>query len=148
MKSMANKADREELIARLKRIEPDTRPAWGRMSAPQMIVHLIDQMHHPLGDATAKPIISPMRLPGIRYLAIYVIPWPKGRAQGPPEAFVTKPTEWSADLSELLGLVDRFVAKDVNGPWPLHAIFGKLSGKDWGVFCYKHFDHHIRQFRQ
>ena len=29
---------------------------------------------------------------------------------------------------------------------PDHALFGRMSGKDWGFFCYKHFDFHLQQF--
>ena len=28
--------------------------------------------------------------------------------------------------------------------WPEHPIFGRLTTKDWGVFSYKHLDHHLR----
>ncbi|MBM3290431.1 MAG: DUF1569 domain-containing protein, partial [Candidatus Hydrogenedentes bacterium] len=86
--------------------------------------------------------------PGIKYLAIHVIPWPKGRVIGPPEAFVTKPEDWTKDVDTLIALVERFAARGADGAWPDHAIFGAMTGRDWGVFCHKHFDHHLRQFGQ
>jgi hypothetical protein len=79
-------------------------------------------------------------------LVIYWVPWPKGRIQGPPEAFVTQPTSWDADVATLIGLVEEFVARGPAGTWPEHAFFGPMKGKDWGVFCHKHFDHHLSQF--
>jgi hypothetical protein len=30
--------------------------------------------------------------------------------------------------------------------WARHPAFGDVSGKLYGVFIHKHFDHHLRQF--
>jgi hypothetical protein len=29
---------------------------------------------------------------------------------------------------------------------PAHPFFGPLNGRQWGVFCFRHFDHHLSQF--
>lgn len=146
MRCMSNPTDRNELVTRLQALTPDRHRQWGTMSAAQMIAHLADQMRHTLGDATAKPIPGCLRWGPLRKLVIYWLPWPKGRVQGPPEAFVTTPTDWDADIAALVALVDRFAASDLTGPWPDHALFGPMTGRDWDVMCYKHFDHHLRQF--
>jgi len=103
-------------------------------------------MRHALGDVTPAPVAGPLRLPLARWLAIYWIPWPRGRIQGPPDAFVTPPAEWGRDVDTLVGFVERFAARDAEARWPDHALFGRMSGRDWGTFCHKHFDHHLRQF--
>jgi hypothetical protein len=92
------------------------------------------------------PVRGLLRSALVRHLAIYWVPWPRGRVQGPPDAFVTQPTEWEADHRALLELVRRFGARSPAGEWPEHALFGPMTGKDWGVFCYKHFNHHLTQF--
>jgi hypothetical protein len=56
------------------------------------------------------------------------------------------PGEWTADVRELTGLVDRFATRDRAGAWPDHALFGSMTGDDWGVLMYRHTDHHFRQF--
>ncbi len=111
-----------------------------------MIAHLSDQMRHCLGEAPVAPIPGPLRWPIVRSLVIHWLPWPKGRTQGPPEAFLTPPGEWETDLRGLEALVERFGARRPEDAWPAHAIFGAVSGRDWGVICYRHFDHHLRQF--
>lgn len=111
-----------------------------------MVAHLTDQMHHCLGDYPCTPVRSVLRLAPVRYLCIYWITWPKGRIQGPPDAFLRAPTSWEADLSGLRELVERFGARDPRGKWPEHALFGPMTGRDWGVFCHKHLDHHLSQF--
>ncbi len=70
----------------------------------------------------------------------------QGRIKGPPEAFTTKPKSWEKDVGELETLLARFAARDPRESWPDHALFGHMTGRDWGVFVHKHFDHHLRQF--
>jgi hypothetical protein len=50
------------------------------------------------------------------------------------------------DVAALEALVARFIARDPSGTWPEHPLFGPLTGLEWGVFSYRHFDHHLRQF--
>lgn len=94
LRSLLDSRDRQRLVQRFETVSPDAAPLWGRMSAPQMLVPLSDQMRHTLGDAEAAPRPGPLRLPLIRQLVMYWLPWPKGRVKGPPEAFVTPPTTW------------------------------------------------------
>lgn len=146
MRTMFDPATHGEVLNRIRRLRPDAQRRFGRMTAPQMVAHLTDQMHHTLGDASVQPQPGLLRLGPVRHAVIYWLPWPKGRVNGPPEAFVTQPAEWEADIATLIGLVDRFVARGPGGQWPEHAFFGPMTGKDWGVFCHKHFNHHLSQF--
>lgn len=146
MKTIFDADCHRELLSRLSRLTPETKGLWGKMTAPQMIVHLTDQMTHALGDISTKPVKGLLRWAIVRHAAIYWVPWPKGRARGPVEAFVTQPKDWSADIERLKELLNRFVKTDPSGEWAPHALFGSMTGRDWGAFCYKHFDHHFRQF--
>ena len=138
--------DRGKLFDRLGRLDPTRPPRWGRMSAPRMLAHLCDQMRMPFNEAPSGPLPGPPRVPGVREAFLYVLPWPKGRVQGPPEAFLTEPGTWAEDLGTLRDLVDQFVSADPRGPWAVHPNWGPLSRRQWGVFCYRHFDHHLKQF--
>ena len=75
---------RGELLSRLRRLTPDRPVQWGRMTAPQMLAHLGDQMRNTLGECPCAPMPSPLRRPVIRELALYWLPWPKARVEGPP----------------------------------------------------------------
>jgi len=116
------------------------------MSAPQMLTHLSDQMRHTLGDARAAPRPGPLRWPILKQLVMYWLPWPKGHVRGLPEAFVTAPTTWSADLGTFETLIGRFVEAADRVRWPEHALFGAMTRRSWGYFCHRHFDCHLRQF--
>ncbi len=136
----------EEVRRRFRRLEPGTTARWGRMNAPQMLVHLSDQLRHALGDAPTAPRPGPLRLPVVKHIVMYWLPWPKGKVKGPREAFLTRPTTWATDLASFETLLDRFVAQSDRTDWPDHAIFGRMSRGSWGRFSYRHFDHHLRQF--
>ncbi len=139
-------ATRSALIARLRRLRPDAPARWGRMTAPQALAHLCAQMRHTMGDEPCAPRAGPLRWPMVKWAAIYWLPWPRGRVRGPAEAFATPPGDWAGDLGELERLVQRFVEREPEADWPPHALFGPMSGRDWGAFIHKHFDHHLRQF--
>ena len=146
MHTVFDGADRNALLARLRRMTPDRPPRWGRMTAHQMLAHLGDQMRLTLGELGAKPIANRLRNPILRRVVIYWLPWPEGKVQSPPEGFTTAPTTWAGDLAALEERVERLAAHGPAGKWPEHPLFGPMSGRDWGVFCYRHFDHHLRQF--
>jgi uncharacterized protein DUF1569 len=146
MPTLFDKTTHAEIIDRIHRLRPDAQRRWGRMTAPQMVAHLSDQMRHTLGHATATSLPGYLRNPLVRYLVIFWLPWSKGKVKGPPEAFVTLPTTWDADVATLIELVDRFVTLGPAGEWPEHPMFGRMTGRYWGVFCQKHFNHHLSQF--
>ena len=146
MRSLLNRRDRDLVIARLRRLTPESTAKWGRMSTPQMVAHLSDQMRITLGDISAARRPGPLHLPVLKQLVMYWLPWPKGRIKGPPEAFTTQPGTWQSDLETLAALLDRFASTTDRDSWPEHPTFGHLSHRSWGFFSYRHFDHHLRQF--
>jgi hypothetical protein len=137
---------RQALLDRFRHLNPGAAPRWGRMTAPRMLAHLSDQMRHTLGDAPAAPRRGPLRWPVLRHVAMFWLPWPRGYAKGPPEAFLTKPTTWDADLATFLQLVNRFVEQEHRTEWPEHAFFGPMTRNSWGRFCHRHFEYHLQQF--
>lgn len=146
MPSMFDDAARSRILGRLHALRPDAERRWGKMTAPQMIAHLYDQMTHTLGDAKVESMPGWMHNPVIKHMAIYMLPWPKGRIKGPAGAFVTKPANWADDVARLEEQLSRLATKREHAQWPDHPKFGAMSGRDWAHFCYRHFDHHLTQF--
>ena len=35
---------------------------------------------------------------------------------------------------------------DAAADWAVHAWFGPVSGREWGMLCWEHTDYHLRQF--
>jgi hypothetical protein len=146
LRTLNNPSNRAELFERLSALNPDQPPRWGSLTAPRMLSHLCDQMRMTLADESCAAIRSPVNYPVLRELYLYVLPWPKGSIKGPPEAFHADPTGWTEDLGILTELVDQFLALESDRDWPKHPHFGRMSQRDWALFSYKHFDHHLRQF--
>jgi len=146
MRSLLNPHDRDFVVERLRTLTPESSPRWGRMSASQMVAHLSDQIRIALGDIPTARRPGPLHLPILKQLVMYWLPWPRGRIKGPPEAFTTPPATWQSDLITLVGLLDRFARPTDRHTWPDHPTFGPLSHRAWGLFSYRHFDHHLRQF--
>ena len=145
MRTMFHEGDRQHLFGRLRRLDLNRPPRWGRMTARQVPPHLLDQMRVTMGEVTVDRIPGPMRYSPLREAALYWLPWPKG-IKGPSQMFTTLPTDWAADLDALVTIVERFVQRGPAGSWPEHPAFGRMNGRDWGVLCYRHFAHHISQF--
>jgi hypothetical protein len=145
MKTVWQPSVREELKSRLAKLDEHQTPGWGKMTAGRMVVHIADTFRTSIGELTIKPNALPFRYLPIKQLFIYWLPFAKNLPTA-PELIARHPGEWTADVRELAGLVDRFATRDRAGAWPDHTLFGSMTGDDWGVLMYRHTDHHFRQF--
>lgn len=146
MKTLWRPDLRDEITTRVSKLRPESPALWGKMTAPEMICHVADQLRVALGDRMAEPVRSIARFWPLKLLVIYVVPPPKGKVQTVKEMLVSKPTTWQADAEMLLALVARFATEDRDRAWPDHPAFGKMSARAWGALGYRHIDHHLRQF--
>lgn len=145
MGNLSSPDHREKILQRLRLLTPQASRRWGTMNVEQMLCHISDQLRMGLGDIPPEKPAGLLRFWPLNTLAIHFAPWPKG-APSPSEAFTAQSQHWDQDLGNLESLIDRFGKKDPDAIWPTHSIFGKMSGKDWGVLSYRHLDHHFRQF--
>ena len=146
MKSMWQPDARREVVDRLSRLMPEARPEWGRMSAQQMVCHLSASVQMATGEKTVAPKRMPLRLPVIKQLAVYWLPFPKNLPTAPELVVTATPNAWQKDVDDLRATIDRFVARGPEARWCDHPAFGPMSARQWGVLVYRHVDHHLRQF--
>jgi hypothetical protein len=137
--------DRRAILTRLERLSPDAVPKWGRMDATRMVVHVTDALRMATGELRCTALNSPLRLPVVKQLAMFYLPWPKGVPTA-PELLVRRPEQWTSELAALQAAIEQFAARSQNGAWPIHPGFGRLSGVEWGRLMYRHLDHHLTQF--
>ena len=102
--------------ARLDRLSPESDPRWGTMSSEQMICHAADHLRVALGDTEVNPRKLALRF-GDREVAV---------SPGLP--------------------LDRVGDRSPVEAWGRHPWFGSISGKEWGLVCWRHLDYHLRQF--
>jgi len=147
MKTLFDAASTEEIQRRMERLRPDAPALWGKMTAPQMVCHLIDAFRISLGEEPVTVRWTPLRIYPLRWLLVYVLPWPKGKLPTTPEFQRTKPSTWEADQAAWKAALERFVEHGrKGGPFGPHRAFGVLSNSEWGRLVYLHCDHHLRQF--
>ena len=111
-----------------------------------MVCHMSSAIRESLGELDAGPPAGWLRYPPLNWLAIYVVPWPKGRGKSPAALLAERPTSWEADVNQLRSLVHRVADRGPDAAWARSSSFGRLSGRDWGALHHKHLDHHLRQF--
>ncbi|MGQ0814065.1 MAG: DUF1569 domain-containing protein [Gemmatimonadota bacterium] len=136
----------EQLEQRITNLQPTSRARFGTMTPATMICHLIDALEVALGMAHAVPKRSLLPKPLVRWLVVYVVPWPKGKAKTVPEMLKTKPASWDTDVAHLRTLLSDAARREPSGHWAPDPAFGHLTGRDYGFFICKHFDHHLSQF--
>jgi hypothetical protein len=145
MKSLWNRHLYDEVVERVARLTPDRRPQWGRMTCPQMVVHVTDAFAMYCGDIEARVRRTPIQYFPLKHALLYLLPMPKNV----PTARELKsrvPGEWDAEMERLRAALGHFADQHARIDWPLHPIFGKMSLHAYGVLAYKHLDHHLRQF--
>jgi len=136
----------EEIDARLARLERTAQARFGTMNPSAMVCHLIDALEIALGITPTQPRRSWLPKPLVRWLVIHAVPWPKGKAKTVPEMLRTQPSEWDTDIARLRSLLKDAAERGAAGLWSPDPAFGRISGRDYGYFLYKHFDHHLQQF--
>jgi hypothetical protein len=148
MKTMLDPRREAEVRERIARLRPDAPALWGRMSAHEMLCHLLDSCRVALGEITMTSTPGPFRFKILRYPLVYWLPWPKGKVPTTPEFLQTSPEQWDAQVGELKAALDRFMARarDPSGRMAPSPAFGPMSSAEWSRLMYLHFDHHLRQF--
>ena len=150
MKSLHRPGDLAEVLRRLRALTPATPRRWGRMSAHQAVCHLADAFRSPLGERDSAPAaVGPVTRGFFRLVALHTpVPWRRGAPTLPEFDQLkagTPPRDFEQDVTALEELVHRFADHGGRGLQP-HPLFGRLSPREWGVWGYRHMDHHLRQF--
>jgi hypothetical protein len=142
--TLLNNSDRALILDRLRRVRPETKPAWGSLDAPRMLCHVADQLRVAVGDVPTRPTHSLLSRTLVKALVVNTgLKPPRGKVQTAPEMLTSRPSSWEADLAACLELVDRVAGGTANA---IHPAFGPLSPQEWGRLCWKHVNHHLVQF--
>ncbi len=143
--SLWNERDRRALDARLVRLTPNSKGQWGSFDAPRMLCHITDAIRAGIGELPCQPKKSPLRFAPINSLVMFYLPWPKGTPTA-PELLARAPETWEKEVARFRAAVDALTRRPKAGAWPVHVVFGQLSGAQWGRLLYRHTDHHFKQF--
>lgn len=149
-KTLSNPQDKQEIVERLRGVQPSTQRRWGKMSAHQMICHLGDGCRMYIGEKSVPLAKVPYPRALMRWIALWApMKWPHGFPTVPQldqQADGTKPLEFESDKRELNELLDRLTRRPKDFNWQPHPHFGQMSEREWMRLAYLHTDHHLRQF--
>lgn len=147
MQSIQQPAVEQELRRRILSLTPTSQRCWGTMSVEEMLWHLRSQLELALGMRPLHTNVrSILRLPPLRWLALYIIPWPKGSPTAPEMNARKRNAEVQDLATEQQLLLQRMSEVLQAQQLEPHPLFGALSYNDWGRLIWKHIDHHMRQF--
>jgi Protein of unknown function (DUF1569) len=148
MKTIFDKATRDELTARINSIKESNTTQWGKMNIYQMLKHctIWDEWILGKNNATYKQAFMG-RIFGKMALK-KMIKDEKPLDRNIPTSNQFKVKEKNEDVSleqkKWITLINDY--EHYSNPNFIHDFFGKMEREQVGILAYKHTDHHLRQF--
>ena len=129
---------------------PDHQARWGRMTAPQMVEHLLWAFEVSTGQVETQCPIPEAKLPRMKAFLYHNRPTPQDFMNPALESGL--PALRFATLREataaLLVEIDRFIVHARTRPDAIHIhpVFGPIGVEEWSRSHFKHAAHHLLQF--
>lgn len=144
MKSILNKDDYQNIVNRINKLTPETKPKWGKMNSAQVLAHMSEVQEVQNGKPLeGTPWFVKVFFKGmIKKMVFSQTPY-KPNTQTHPQYIVSSPQEFEEQKERFLKALE-FMHKE--NPPLNHPLFGKVNDEDKGWSCYKHHDHHLKQF--
>jgi hypothetical protein len=145
MKTIFDKATRDELINRISTLNENSQAQWGKMSVSQMLKHCTQFEEMSLGKKKYKQsflgkLFGKMALKDILKDA----PMKKNLPTVP--SFKVKENNFDVAVERIkwINLIKGYGHFSNNDF--VHPFFGKMTKEQIGPWAFKHIDHHLRQF--
>jgi len=136
---------RESTKKRLRLITADTARQWGAMTPDQLMWHLAEATRWYFGEMDVTGIKAPpLPKPMFRFFVLN-FPWPKS-ADSMDVLKAKGRYDLETERARCFALMDEFAAHPVAGKWPVHPLFGRMTGQQCSRLQAKHYEHHLRQF--
>ena len=145
VKNLFDPAVKQEIIDRVNKLTPETKPLWGKMNVSQMLAHV--QMPILIAYGTHQPKGSfLLRLIGPLFKSKLWDEQPYKPSLPTDPTFVMTGTqkEFEKEKSAVLELVNKFTNESLVSE--KHPVFGNLTKENWSKATWKHLDHHLKQF--
>lgn len=144
MKTLFDSTTRTELVARINKLNENSRPQWGKMTVYQMIRHCSKWENMLLGKTLYKQSFLG-KLVGKLALKDMLKDKPvKHNLPTVPSFKIMDEGDVAAAKKDWLNLLEEYNHRVPAGF--MHPFFGQLTADQAGRMAYKHIDHHLRQF--
>lgn len=148
MRTIRNENDRAKLLERIGKLTGSETPLWGKMTADQMMSHLVQAGSLPFEETLPDKSSFASRT-FIKPLILYVLPMPKEvkvSADFDQGQNGRRPGGFEEDRKLLIESINRLGKLPAETECSYHPMFGKFTAKEWGLIAHKHLDHHLKQF--
>jgi hypothetical protein len=141
----------DKCMTRLAKLKPDTKPAWGKLKADEMVPHLIGTLKSSMGDLPEQGFIgnwfTTTILPHIAYTG-WVGP-PKNLKSRDRSGAVTPAVMYPGNANDLASCMKDFIQRRDAGTMKTtrHPLFGDIGPEGWGKIHVAHCKHHFKQFQ-
>lgn len=147
---LRNEFFRHLLFDALSALRDDTRPGWGKMTARQMVEHLVWAAEISTGRVQAECFFPEEQRERLKAFLHDNRPTPH-EFQNPALAAGLPPLRSSglaAATAALRAEMDRFLREAVATPSTarMHPVFGPIGSEEWARSHFKHCYHHLLQF--
>ncbi|HWD89760.1 MAG TPA: DUF1569 domain-containing protein [Mucilaginibacter sp.] len=144
MKTMLDKATREELIRRIEMLNANSTPRWGKMTVYQMLKHCSQWEELALGRKKYKRMFMGYLFGKIALKDMLKDEPVKQNLPTVPSFKMTGSGDMAAEKVHWISLLREYDHTTVE---PIvHPFFGKMTPEQTGTLDYKHADHHLKQF--
>lgn len=136
------------IINRIQKLNPDTKPQWGKMDAAKMLAHcnvtyeMAFENIHPKPGAFKQWILKLF----VKNAVVGEKPYPKN-SQTAPQFIIKSEKDFELEKKRLIEYIlkcQQLGANHFDGK-ESHS-FGVLTSTEWNNMFYKHLDHHLLQF--
>jgi hypothetical protein len=147
MHSLFNKTDLNDILDRIEKLTPGSSGNWGKMNVSQMLAHCNISLETAMGlNVIKRVLIGRILGPLVKPRALNEKPFSKNSPTDKSYIFPAN-LKFAEEKSKIVENIKKFGA---GGPSQAtthpHPFFGKFTPEQWGVFQWKHMDHHLRQF--
>lgn len=147
MKSLISKESNHEIVARINKLYPDSKPLWGKMNSGQMLAHCTVGLRIANGEVVPNTNFLLKLLGKLVKNRILSQDSFKKNSRTAKVFIITDNKNFLEENERILNYLKEMEVKGnnffTNKP---HAIFGYLTPEEWDNISFKHFDHHLKQF--
>jgi hypothetical protein len=145
VKNLFDPAVKEDIIARINKLTPQTTALWGKMNVSQMLAHLQVPIGVADGTRTVKRtffgrIVGPM----VKPILYNNKPFKRSLPTDPSFVMIGSEKNFETEKQNLLNIVNKFSEPAIVNE--VHPFFGKMTKEQWSRGTWKHLDHHLQQF--
>jgi hypothetical protein len=147
MKSILIEKDRKDLLTRIKKIKPDTKPLWGKMNPCQMLEHCTVSVKLALNEFEPEYNEEFMRIGSIVKPRLFESEVFGKELPTTKEFLILSSGDFDGNKNNLINYIIKYSESssemEFNGK---HPYFGVLTNEEWGMLIWKHTNHHLIQF--